>query len=100
MNLPEYVVPAAMLVIGYPTQQQKERRKPERCPLESIVHENGYHRMDGGELEAMLSHNAGQRSYQAWLEAFCARKYNSDFSREMTRSAEVYLRTFLEGRED
>ncbi len=100
LNLPEYVVPAAMLVIGYPTQQQKERRKPERCPLESIVHENSYRRMDGGELEAMLSHNAGQRSYQAWLEAFCARKYNSDFSREMTRSAEVYLRTFLEGRED
>lgn len=100
LNLPEYVVPAAMLVIGYPTRQQRERPKPERCALEHIVHENAYRRMDGEELEAMLSKNAGQRSFQEWLSAFCERKYNSDFSREMTRSVEVYLRAFLEGREN
>lgn len=100
LDLPEYVVPAAMLVIGYPTRQQRERPKPERCALEHIVHENAYRRMDGEELEAMLSKNAGQRSFREWLSAFCERKYNSDFSREMTRSAEVYLRAFLEGREN
>ena len=39
LNLPEYVFPACMLVFGYPTDQQKERKKPERCRLEDIVQE-------------------------------------------------------------
>lgn len=32
--------------------------------------------------------------YAARMQAFCARKYNSVFSREMSRSAAVYLRAF------
>ena len=28
------------------------------------------------------------------MDAFCQRKYNSDFSREMTRSVEAYLRDY------
>ena len=83
LNLPEYVVPAAMAVFGYPTAQQLERTKPARRALEHIVHENAYRRMDAGELEAMLAGNAGARPYADWLDAFCRRKYNSDFSREM-----------------
>lgn len=94
LHLPEYVFPAAMLVIGHPTQQQRLRPKPERCPMDSIVHENGYRRMEGPELEAMLSKNAGARPYRDWLAAFCARKYNSAFSREMTRSVGEYLKAF------
>ena len=38
LNLPEYVVPAAMAVFGYPTAQQLERTKPARRALEHIVH--------------------------------------------------------------
>lgn len=34
LHLPSYVFPAAMLVFGYPTDQQKNRKKPERCRLE------------------------------------------------------------------
>ncbi len=94
LNLPEYVVPAAMVVFGYPTAQQQSREKPRRRALPYVVHENGYRRMDAGELERMLSDNAGQRPYADWLQAFCARKYNSDFSREMTRSVGEYLKAF------
>ena len=94
LNLPEYVVPAAMAVFGYPTAQQLERTKPARRALEHIVHENAYRRMDAGELEAMLAGNAGARPYADWLDAFCRRKYNSDFSREMSRSMAVYLEPF------
>lgn len=97
LHLPDYVFPAAMLVIGHPTRQQKERVKPERCALEHIVHENAYRRMEGPELKAMLEKNAGERSYEAWLDAFCKRKYNSSFSREMTRSVKAYLQAFLQG---
>ena len=77
LRLPEYVVPAALLVFGYPTQQQQEREKPRRRALEHIVHENAYRRMEPAELEAMLADNAGARPYGAWLDAFCKRKYNS-----------------------
>lgn len=94
LSLPKYVFPAAMLVLGRPTQQQKEREKPERCALQHIVHENAYRSMDGDELEAMLTKNAGSRPYSDWLAAFCQRKYNSDFSREMTRSVSRYCQDF------
>lgn len=63
LRLPEYVVPAALLVFGYPTQQQQEREKPRRRALEHIVHENAYRRMEPAELEAMLADNAGARPY-------------------------------------
>ena len=31
---------------------------------------------------------------EEWLQAFCARKYNSDFAREMSRSVRLYLKDF------
>ena len=94
LSLPKYVFPAAMLVFGYPTQQQTTREKPERADMEHIVHENGYREMDGKELEEMFSPKAIERSYADWLKAFCERKYNSDFSREMTRSVKEFLKDF------
>ena len=97
LNLPEYVVPAVMLVIGAPTRQQLERPKPRRCDMRHIVHENAYRRMDGEELREMLAPQAGQRPYEDWLSAFCKRKYQSDFSREMSRSVEEYLKPFQQG---
>ena len=42
LGLPEYVFPAALLVFGYPTEQQKERQKPQRADMRYIVHENRY----------------------------------------------------------
>lgn len=94
LSLPEYVFPAAMLVFGYPTQQQLERPKPPRSEMQYIVHENGYRNMDAQELEQMLSVKTGNRSFSEWIQAFCNRKYNSDFSEEMTRSVEVFLKDF------
>ena len=94
LSLPEYVFPAAMLVFGYPTQQQLERQKPPRCEMRHIVHEIGYRDMDADELKHMLSVKAGERECEEWITAFCNRKYNSDFSREMTRSVAVYLEDF------
>lgn len=95
LHLPDYVFPAAMLVFGWPTHQQQERPKPARCPMEQIVHTNTYRCMDGQELRAMLAGKTGARSFEDWCAAFCARKYDSDFSREMTRSVEEYLRQFM-----
>ena len=94
LQLPDYVFPAAMLVFGWPTKQQKERQKPERCDLKHIVHENTYRSMDGAELRDMFAHECKNRTYEEWCSAFCKRKYNSDFSREMSRSVAKYLEQF------
>ena len=91
LHLPDYVFPAVMLVFGWPTQQQKDRVKPQRCAMEHIVHENGYRTMDGAELRDTFGYKAGNAPFDQWCTAFCNRKYNSDFSKEMTRSVEEYL---------
>jgi len=94
LHLPPYVFPAAMLVFGYPTEQQLRRTKPRRADLAHIVHENTYRTMDGEELSALFSIRAEQKPYRDYMQAFCARKYNSDFSIEMTRSVGEYLKQF------
>jgi nitroreductase/FMN reductase (NADPH)/FMN reductase [NAD(P)H] len=52
--------------------------------------------MDAGELKQMLSVKTGARGFEEWIDAFCKRKYNSDFSREMTRSVQVFLEDYQE----
>ena len=94
LGLPPYVFPAAMLVFGYPTEQQMQRLKPKRVDMKYVVHEDAYHELSAEELENMFSSRAGAKGYNAWIKAFCDRKYNSDFSREMTRSVRKYLEDF------
>ena len=88
LNLPKYVVPAAMLVMGYPTQQQKNRPKPPRHRVCDLVHENGYSMEKSARMEAMLSiqQQKEEEELTDWLRRFCNRKWNSEFSREMSRS--------------
>ena len=100
LGLPEYVVPAAMLVFGRPAPSQLAREKPRRCEGKFLVHENSYRRMQASELRAMLGYKAAARPYEEWLRSFCDFKYNSGFSREMSRSAAEYVRVFLQGEAD
>ncbi|WP_444641338.1 nitroreductase family protein [Caproiciproducens sp. R1] len=92
LSLPEYTLPAVMVVYGYPTQQQKERGKPGRFAKEHIVHTNSYREMQPEELLRMYGDNGSRES----LEAFCKRKYMSDFSLEMNRSVSEYLKNFMD----
>lgn len=94
LQLPEYVFPAAMVVFGWPTTQQQQREKPKRCAQNHIVHENAYRTMDGEELRQMFAYKCGPSSFEKWCTAFCNRKYNSDFSREMSRSVGAYLQQY------
>lgn len=94
LHLPSYVFPAAMLVFGYPTEQQKERIKPKRVPMDCLVFENGYPEMDEKIRRKMFGEKSGEQDYKVWMQAFCERKYNSDFSKEMTRSVGEYLKDF------
>ena len=85
-----------MLVFGYPTEQQKTRVKPRRADAAHIVHENAYREMNEDELCDLFSVRSEQRSYEDYMKAFCERKYNSDFSVEMSRSVGEYLKQFCQ----
>lgn len=88
LNLPQYVVPAAMLCFGYPTQQQKDRPKPRRFETADLVHENGYDPEKSADMSRMLMQQQGKDETELteWVRRFCKRKWNSEFSREMSRS--------------
>ena len=94
LALPEYVFPAALLVIGRPTRQQRERPKPERFERRFMVRENRYRSLTGEELRAMFQGRTGMQSFEEWIKAFCQRKYHADFSLEMSRSAQNWLEPF------
>ena len=100
LALPEYVKPVCMVVIGVPTQQQKERKKPPRFELHDVVHENAYRSVDAEHFRAMLEAREGLsgEAMDRWLLAFAKRKWNCDFSREMTRSAAQMIREWNEGK--
>ena len=88
LNLPQYVVPAAMLCIGYPTQQQLQRPKPPRHAVSAMVHENGYDLEKAGAMTDMLAIQQGKTGEELadYIRRFCKRKWNSEFSVEMSRS--------------
>lgn len=88
LGLPQYVLPAAMLCMGYPTAQQQSRPKPPRHAVADLVHENGYSMEKAAQMPRMLSHQQGKdgEDLTEYLRRFCARKWNSAFSEEMSRS--------------
>ena len=100
LGLPEYVKPVCMVVIGVPTQQQKERKKPARFDVADVVHENTYKPAGAEGFRAMLEKRQGisGEDMDRWLLAFTKRKWNCDFSREMTRSAAQMIREWGEGK--
>lgn len=99
LELPDYVLPAAMVVYGYPTEAQKNRKKPARFEQEYIVYENKYRRLSKEEhieMQSKRNEKAGSlnRNISEDIKALCNRKYMSDFSKEMSRSASEYLKKF------
>ena len=100
LQLPEYVVPACMLCLGYPTQQQLDRPKPPRFVCGDIVHENGYSLEKSSRMEAMLQARNGLSDPDAlhdWIRRFCARKWNCAFSEEMSRSCRSMIQFWTRG---
>ena len=100
LGLPEYVKPVAMAVYGKPTQNQIDRKKPPRFNLEDVVHENGYKKQDADEMIRMLKERQGldDEAFDRWIMAFTKRKWNCDFSREMSRSAAQMIGEWREGK--
>jgi len=96
LHLDPLVFPAAMLVIGHPTEQQKNQRKVKRFNLEYIVRKDSYSPLTGGELRAMFTRLRPEENFQFddYLARFCRRKYMSGFALELNRSVGKYLEAF------
>ena len=88
LKLPQYVVPAVMLCMGYPTVQQREREKPRRFETADLVHENGYDEEKAAAMHRMLSGlwSLSGDALDERLRRFRLRKWDSAFSEEMSRS--------------
>lgn len=99
LELPDYVIPATMVIYGYPTEDEKNKIKTTRFGGKYIVHENRYRRitkeehikMHGERFEKMKLKDVNL-SYRT--KAFCKRKYMSDFALEMNKSAKAYIDKF------
>jgi len=99
LNLPQYVFPICMLVFGYPTGQQKDREMTTRFDEKFIVFENGYRQLDSAEFDEMFRERESQMPKGKAMggianfgQAMYRRKFGSDFSVEMSRSAREWLK--------
>lgn len=99
LDLPPFAIPAGMLVIGHPTEQSKNRRKPPRVDARHIVYENTYRALDPQEHETMFREQLAKnklpaRSAEAVYRELFGRKTDADFTREMNRSVHEMLKAF------
>ncbi len=92
LHLPDFVFPAVMTVFGYPAESQLKREKPNRFDSNYMVYKNSY--PSNTDCRNMLRDKCGTQPYEEWVDKFCSRKYNSAFSREMSRSVSKYLSQF------
>jgi len=103
-DLPPHVFPIAMLVFGYPTQQQKDRKMTSRFDEKFIVFENKYQRLDRDDFEEMfaereksLPQGKAMRGITNFGQNFYNRKFASDFSMEMSRSVREMVKAWIRG---
>jgi nitroreductase len=93
LHLDPLTVPAAMLVMGFPAESQ--RQKPPRPDRKYIRLYDHYRPLSGEELRSMFDQkHRGEGGFEQFMAAFCKRKYMSAFAAEMNRSAAEYLNQF------
>ena len=100
LGLPAHVMPVCMVVYGIPSEFQKERTKPARFEVEDIVSENEYQPRGPEEMKRMLAARQDKHGEELdkWITARCKRKWNCEFSEEMTRSAAKMIEMWREGK--
>lgn len=96
-KLPDYVLPAGLLLLGYPTKQQKEREKPRRFCLEDMICRDTYKVKEPEEFSRMVRERQGRddASYETWIQRYCQVKWNASFRAEMDRSVRQMIKGWL-----
>lgn len=99
LNLPDYVFPIAMLVFGYYPEGYKKVFRP-RFDNQYFVFENEYKKLNQIQIKEMFKQADAayhpNNSFKAdnFAQMFYARKTNSDFMMEMTRSISEMLKNW------
>lgn len=93
LNLPKYVLPVSMLVLGRPTKQQKNRTKPERFKVEDIVFTDVYPEKDIKETREAFKRklNVNDEELKKRLEQYRKRKFEAEFRMELNRSSKAMI---------
>ena len=94
LKLPQFVYPACMVVFGYIDKEHIAKQKPQRVDNKYVVFENEYKRLNNNELKDMFEYKTTSVGYEEWMKRFMERKYNSEFSEEMSRSANKYIERY------
>ena len=101
-NLPRYVLPISLLVFGRPASGEMPSGQTPRFAPEFIHHRNRYRRFNPAEFERMYAHlnerllAMPKRPFDADSvgQATYLRKFVSDFSVEMSRSAREMIKNW------
>lgn len=99
LKLPPFAIPITMLVVGYPIEAQKNRRKPPRVDRQHVVYENTYRQLDANEYEVMYANQMAKnklplRGAKVIFEELYGRKTSAEFTKEMNRSVHEMLKAF------
>ena len=94
LNLPKYVYPACMVVYGYPDKKHIQKQKPKRFDNKYVIFTNKYKRLSKQDLKDMFKDRTKSKGYKEWMKSFAQWKINSDFSKEMSRSANLYINRY------
>ena len=101
-GLPQYVFPICLLCFGYPTQAQIQRALTPRYDRKFIVFPDRYRRLSPADFDEMyreaqerfLSQPNCSTDVENVGQGMYLRKFNADFSVEMTRSVRAILRAW------
>jgi len=102
LQLPPYVLPITMLCFGRPAVVKAEKRLTPRYDPAYVIFKNTYQRLSGEEIDAMMRPTAEHahadlplsEAVKAVGQEIYFRKFVSDFSVEMTRSAREILKAW------
>ena len=109
LSLPPHVIPAAMVIFGYPKSKDRHQSTPRPNISSTVFMKDVYRERSLEELEDEYS---GHRKYNeehnrvplcgkgSVADEYYSRKYTSAFMAEMNRSALMYVRRYLVGKEE
>jgi FMN reductase (NADPH)/FMN reductase [NAD(P)H] len=102
-NMPQYAVPICMVCFGYPSVEQKERKRTKRFDEEFIVYKNRYRRLGEEEFkemyasthERMMAGSAERRDQPSVGIRMYKRKFSAEYAVEMRRSVRAILEAWV-----
>lgn len=103
--LPRFVLPVAMVCLGYPTPEASRRRLTRRFAPRHICFRDRYERQSKTDLAEMFREENRAlaeigSSYANAAQANYRRKFSADFSLEMTRSVREMIRSWCDEAEE